>query len=177
MDFASGTYGDRELTLLRAGFSGELAYELHVRPVHALALWEALVANGLPPYGLDALDILRVEKGYLSSSELNGETAPADLNLEALVRLGNPCVGRDLLDRAAFQQSIPATPGRPARGGFEGSYPGRRATHRRRGDGAAMRLRDVRRVQPRARAMDRARARGAGAFGRRDAALRPRPVA
>jgi sarcosine oxidase subunit alpha len=68
-------------------------------------LWEALVASGLEPYGLDALDILRVEKGYLTSSELNGETTPHDLNMDTLVRLGNPCIGRELLDRPAFHET------------------------------------------------------------------------
>lgn len=105
MNFTRGIYGEHELTLLRAGFSGELAYELHVRPAQALALWEALVSSGLQPYGLDALDILRLEKGYLTSSEINGETAPCDLNLDALVRLDNRCIGRDLLDRPAFQEA------------------------------------------------------------------------
>ena len=103
MDFASGPLGVCELTVLRAGFSGELAYELHVRPGRAVPLWEAIVAAGLSPYGIDALDILRVEKGYLTSSEINGETTPFDINMEALLRAGNPCIGRGLLDRPAFR--------------------------------------------------------------------------
>jgi glycine cleavage system aminomethyltransferase T len=67
-------------------------------------LWEALSAAGLAPYGIDALDILRVEKGYLISAELNGETTPLDLGMEAMVHLGNPCLGRELLERAAFHE-------------------------------------------------------------------------
>ncbi len=43
-----------------------------------------------------------------SSSEFNGETTPHDLGMEALVRLGNPCVGRELLDRPGFHE--PARP-------------------------------------------------------------------
>jgi len=108
MDFAHGHYQGRELRVLRASFSGELAFELHCRPRIAVPLWQGLVAGGLPPYGLDALDILRVEKGYLVSSELNGETTPQDLNMQGLVRLGNPCVGRELLDRPGFHE--PARP-------------------------------------------------------------------
>jgi sarcosine oxidase subunit alpha len=104
MDFATGRYGGRELTVLRASFSGELAFELHCRPAIAVALWEALVAAGLEPYGLEALDILRLEKGYLVGSEFNGQTTPYDLGMDALVRLGNPCVGRELLDRPAFHE-------------------------------------------------------------------------
>ncbi len=104
MDFAEGHFRGHELRVLRASFSGELAFELHCRPQAALALWEALGAEGLAPYGIDALDILRVEKGYLVSAELNGETTPLDLGMEGLVRLGNPCLGRELLERPAFHE-------------------------------------------------------------------------
>jgi sarcosine oxidase subunit alpha len=105
MDFAAGRWRERELRVLRAGFSGELAFELHCRPDIALPLWQALIDAGLPPYGLEALDILRVEKGYLVSSEINGQTTPLDLGLEGLMKLGNPCIGRALLDRPAFHEA------------------------------------------------------------------------
>ena len=104
MDFATGRFLGSDVTVLRASFSGELAFELHCRPAVAVALWEALAAAGLAPYGLEALDILRVEKGYLVGSEFNGQTTPFDLGMDALVRLGNPCVGRELLDRPAFHE-------------------------------------------------------------------------
>jgi methylglutamate dehydrogenase subunit C len=105
MDFACGAYRGHDLTVLRASFSGELAYELHCRPATAVPLWEALVGAGFAPYGLEALDILRLEKGYLVSSEFNGQTTPYDLGMGGLVALGNRCVGRDLLDRPAFHES------------------------------------------------------------------------
>jgi methylglutamate dehydrogenase subunit C len=118
MDFAGGKFGGRDLRVLRASFSGELAYELHCRPGIAVALWQALVAAGLAPYGLEALDILRVEKGYLVSSEINGETTPQDLNMDGLLKLGNPCLGRELLDRPAFHEpSRPRLVGVRARDG------------------------------------------------------------
>ena len=102
MAFAEGRWQGRGLRMLRASFSGELAFELHCRPGIAVPLWSALVQAGLPPYGLEALDILRVEKGYLVTSEINGQTTPQDLGMDSLIKLGNPCVGRDLLDREAF---------------------------------------------------------------------------
>jgi sarcosine oxidase subunit alpha len=105
MAFSRGLHGGHDLTLLRASFSGERAFELHCRPLIAVRLWESLVAAGLQPYGLEALDILRVEKGYLVSSELNGQTTPSDLCMDGLVKLGNPCVGRDMLDRPAFSEA------------------------------------------------------------------------
>lgn len=105
MAFANCPWGGGTLRILRASFSGELAYEVHCRPAAALALWQKLNAAGLAPYGLEALDILRVEKGYLVSSELNGQTTPQDLGMEALVRLGNPCVGHENLNRPGLSES------------------------------------------------------------------------
>jgi heterotetrameric sarcosine oxidase alpha subunit len=105
MGFAAGEWQGRTLRVLRASFSGELAFELHCRPDIAVPLWQALVDAGLSPYGLEALDILRIEKGYLTSSELTGQTTPMDLGMENLVALGNPCIGRALLDRPALHET------------------------------------------------------------------------
>jgi sarcosine oxidase subunit alpha len=105
MGFIQGLFQGHELKVLRASFSGELAFELHCRPAIALPLWETLVTAGLAPYGLEALDILRVEKGYLSGSEFNGQTTPFDLGMESMVKLGNVCIGRELLDRPAFHET------------------------------------------------------------------------
>jgi glycine cleavage system aminomethyltransferase T/NADPH-dependent 2,4-dienoyl-CoA reductase/sulfur reductase-like enzyme len=98
------------LRLLRASFSGELGYELHCRPAAAGALWQALGATGLAPFGLEALDILRVEKGYLTGSELNGQTTPMDVRLGAMLRSGadgaaRESVGRALLGRDGLQSA------------------------------------------------------------------------
>src|SRR5215472_17054456 len=102
MEFASGNWQGSALRLLRASFSGELAFEVHCRPATVQSLWAALVETGLSPYGLEAVDILRVEKGYLVHSEMNGQTTPMDLGRESLMRLPGASVGRDLLDRPGF---------------------------------------------------------------------------
>ena len=104
MDFACGQWQAHELQVLRASFSGERAYELHCRPAIALPLWEALVAAGLAPYGLEAMDVLRVEKGYLTSTEMSGQVTPGDLGMDSMLRLGNACVGRELLDRPGLAE-------------------------------------------------------------------------
>ncbi len=55
--------------LSRTGYTGDLGYELWVDNQHALALWDALTRAGkkhnLEPIGLDALDISRVEAGFI----------------------------------------------------------------------------------------------------------------
>lgn len=118
MQFSCGDYLGMPLRVLRASFSGELAFELHVHPAATRALWEALQAAAVTPYGLEALDILRVEKGYLTGSEMNGQTTPQDLGLQAFLKSGNDCIGRSLLDRPAF-----ADPARPRLVGLQSVNP------------------------------------------------------
>ncbi len=59
-------------TLTRTGYTGDLGYEIWVSNQNAIALWDALAAAGQPfgmePAGLDAMDITRVEAGFI----LNG---------------------------------------------------------------------------------------------------------
>ena len=47
--------------------------------------------------------MLRVEKGYLTSAELNGQTTPYDVLLDRMLRAPTNPVGKALLDRPAFQ--------------------------------------------------------------------------
>src|SRR5208337_3135381 len=79
MGIAEGSWSDVGVRLLHASFSGELAFEVHCPAAIAPALWTRLGEAGLAPFGLEALDVLRVEKGYLTSAELNGQTTPQDV--------------------------------------------------------------------------------------------------
>ena len=151
MDFADGEFDGQQLRLLRASFSGELAFELHCRPASAASLFEQLRAAGLAPYGIDALDILRVEKGYLVSSEINGETTPLDLGLEAMVRAGNPCLGRESARPAGVSRSDPAAPGRSTRARWPASVSRRRAADLGGLGQSALRPYHLERFQPDAR--------------------------
>ena len=105
MDFVAGEWRRAELRVVRASFSGELAFELHCGAEIATALWQSLIAAGLEPYGLEALDILRLEKGYLTGAEINGQTTPLDLNMQGLMKTPNLCIGRTMLNRPAFQEA------------------------------------------------------------------------
>ena len=105
MGFVTGSWRGMRLRVLRASFSGERAYELHCQPSVAETLWKQLTDAGLLPYGLEATDILRLEKGYLVDSEMNGQTTPGDLGLGALVALGHRCIGHELLDRPGLQEA------------------------------------------------------------------------
>ena len=55
----------------RTGYTGDLGYEVWVESEDSLALWDALVRAGRPyrlePAGLDAMDVARLEAGFVLS--------------------------------------------------------------------------------------------------------------
>jgi sarcosine oxidase subunit alpha len=62
---------------LRIGFVGELGYELHCPATDAGRLWDALVATGATPFGLEAQRVLRLEKGHV----IVGQDTDSESNL------------------------------------------------------------------------------------------------
>ncbi len=55
--------------ITRTGYTGDLGFEVWVESADALATWDAIVdagrAYGLTPAGLDALDMTRIEAGFI----------------------------------------------------------------------------------------------------------------
>lgn len=62
-----------ELTISRTGFTGDLGYELWIDRGRAEALWDALFEagrlHGITPIGTHALDMARVEAGFLTAGD------------------------------------------------------------------------------------------------------------
>ncbi len=58
-----------EVLVSRTGFTGDLGYELWTSPARALALWDVLMAAGLPfglqPVGSQAVNVARIEAGHV----------------------------------------------------------------------------------------------------------------
>ena len=56
-------------TVSRTGYTGDLGYEIWTPAEHALPLWDALMARGkgygITPVGLVALDMARIEAGFI----------------------------------------------------------------------------------------------------------------
>ena len=93
--------------VLRVGFVGELSFELHHPRSRGPELWESLMREGadlgVRPHGLDALDVLRLDKGHLF---LGQDTLPDDhpgkLGLEWAVAMDKPAfLGKVALERMA----------------------------------------------------------------------------
>ena len=95
------------LRVLRASFSGELSYEVNVPSAQAQwllsLLWAHHEACGGTLYGIEALQILRIEKGYLHiGTDTDGTTLPSDVGLgRGLERKSAQFVGRRSLLRPA----------------------------------------------------------------------------
>ncbi len=60
--------GGAEVLLFRVSFAGELGWEIHSRTADTAAIWEIVMragaGHGLKPFGMFALNSLRIEKGY-----------------------------------------------------------------------------------------------------------------
>jgi len=58
-----------DVWITRTGYTGDLGYEVWVDAAHAVKLWDALIDAGTPhgiaPAGLDALDVSRIEAGFI----------------------------------------------------------------------------------------------------------------
>jgi aminomethyltransferase len=76
---ASFPFDGGTLTISRTGFTGDLGYELWTAPDHALPLWDHLFHHGAPwgirPIGSDALNMARIEAGFLIAGQ---DFIPAD---------------------------------------------------------------------------------------------------
>lgn len=100
--------GDLPVRAFSVSFSGELSYELNVPAGYAEILFDRVIKHGakwgITPYGLETLDVLRIEKGHLSiGTEIDGRRTPEDLGLGGLVSKKKDFIGRALLARPALQ--------------------------------------------------------------------------
>jgi aminomethyltransferase len=99
------TIGGAPVWLSRTGFSGELGYEVFLRPEHAAAVWTAVEGAGATPYGVDIIEPVRVETGMIVTDydyEPHRRT-PYDLGLDRLVVLDGEgeFMGKDRLRAVA----------------------------------------------------------------------------
>jgi len=90
---------------IAVGFVGELSFELHHPRGRSVELWNALLEAGTPwgirPHGLDALDVLRLEKGHVYlAQDTMPDDHPAKLGLRwAVATHKEEFVGKRALER------------------------------------------------------------------------------
>ena len=89
--------------LFRISFSGELAYELAVARNYGDALIRHLMecgkADGITPYGVEALGVMRIEKGHPAGGELNGQTSAHHLGLGRMLATNKDYIGKAMATR------------------------------------------------------------------------------
>ena len=111
--------------VFRISFSGELAFEVAVPARHGEALVRAFVDAGAVPYGVEALGVMRIEKGHPAGGELNGQTTARDLGMARMMSTKKDYIGRAMAARPALVAADrpglvglrPVVAGQPVRGG------------------------------------------------------------
>jgi aminomethyltransferase len=101
--FAPNCIDDTELLISRSGYTGELGYELYTPAEEAASLWEFLERKGkefgLLPYGVSAMQSLRIEKALpLAGPDIDGEQTPFAVGLHRFIDFTKrEFVGREAL--------------------------------------------------------------------------------
>ncbi|MGX0876144.1 dimethylglycine dehydrogenase [Roseovarius sp. MBR-154] len=81
--------------LVRVSFAGELGWEIHTKTPDTVAVfdavWQAGQAHGLRPFGMWALNSLRIEKGYRAwKGDLSTDYSLLEGGLERFVKFDKP---------------------------------------------------------------------------------------
>ena len=84
--------------LFRISFSGEQAYEIAVPARYGDALYRDLVARaetlGGGAYGLEALNVLRIEKGFITHAEIHGRVTAHDIGMGRMLSEKKDFIGK-----------------------------------------------------------------------------------
>jgi sarcosine oxidase subunit alpha len=106
MHYRAGTVGGVPARVQRVSFTGELSFEVAVPWGYGASLWDALMRAGRPyritAFGVEALMVMRMEKGFLHvGSDTDGETYPQDLGFgPTIAKKQDDFVGRRSTMRA-----------------------------------------------------------------------------
>ena len=84
--------------LFRISFSGEHGYEIAIPSRYGESLFRLLVSRaeeiGGGPYGMEALNVLRLEKGFITHAEIHGRVTAFDLGMGRMVSKKKDCIGK-----------------------------------------------------------------------------------
>jgi len=87
----TGTVAGQPAALARVSFAGELGWEVHAANAHMPAIYDAVLAAGAKPFGMFALDSLRIEKGYRAwKGDLSTDYTLLQGGLERFIRFDKP---------------------------------------------------------------------------------------
>ena len=101
--FTESVINDTEVLISRSGYTGELGYELYIPAEETAGIWEYLQGlnenYGLMPYGVSAMQSLRIEKAFpLYGPDIDESRNPFEVGLSQWIRFDkHDFVGRDAL--------------------------------------------------------------------------------
>jgi len=89
--------------LFRISFSGEEGYEIAIPARFGESLFRMLVMHaetlGGGPYGMEALNVLRIEKGFITHAEIHGRVTGFDVGMGRMVSAKKDCIGKSASER------------------------------------------------------------------------------
>lgn len=101
LSYQEASVAGRECVLLRVSFAGELGWEVHCATDAAGDIWDMAVAAGAKPFGMYALDRLRLEKGYRAwKGDLSTDYTMLESGLERFMDWSKP----DFPGKAALEE-------------------------------------------------------------------------
>ncbi|MEO0342778.1 MAG: FAD-dependent oxidoreductase [Pseudomonadota bacterium] len=100
LSLQKGRVAGKDAALARVSFAGELGWEVHAKMADMPAIYDAIIAAGATPFGMYALNSLRIEKGYRAwKGDLSTDYSLLEGGLERFVKLDKP---QDFRGKAAI---------------------------------------------------------------------------
>ena len=107
MSVEQRTIAGAEVILMAASFSGERAFEVHFEASQAEVVWRTIEAKvlevGGAPYGIEAMELLRIEKGHLVvGPDIDGRLTAQELGMGKMLNKAGGYIGEACLQRPDF---------------------------------------------------------------------------
>lgn len=91
LSFQEANVCGKPCVLLRVSFAGELGWEVHCLTEDAPEIYDAIMGAGAKPFGMYALNALRIEKGYRAwKGDLSTDYTMLQGGLDRFVKLDKP---------------------------------------------------------------------------------------
>ncbi|MCL4108760.1 UNVERIFIED_CONTAM: hypothetical protein GTU68_049101 [Idotea baltica] len=92
--------------LFRISFSGERGYEIAVPARYGDSLFRLLTSQaeqmGGGVYGMEALNVLRIEKGFITHAEIHGRVTAFDIGMARMISPTKDCIGKTAAARSGL---------------------------------------------------------------------------
>jgi aminomethyltransferase len=110
---ARTTWFGEEIVITRAGYTGEIGFELFMPNAIAARVWDALLAMpGVQPAGLGARNTLRLEMGYpLSGEDFTESDTPLTASMDRFIDWSKEFAGKARLEAQRSQGGYPVLAG------------------------------------------------------------------